>query len=181
MTKQWWLKNVLYVPRMTKKNIDHWTTDSEKISGDYERWSLKDVWWAKEDDTKEFFSQITKHLSSTYKLQDNSEIVIFVDYHPTGAYKLYDHIKGKVEVGKYMKIIKQEQWAEYGKPHVANTGSRLPALRTRDHQLEPTYTNPLTSARGSFDQCKQRWRKRRVNQASKGKTTSNTLRRFWNL
>ncbi|XP_073222566.1 uncharacterized protein [Cicer arietinum] len=44
------------------------------------------------------------------KLQDKSEAMILVGYHPTGAYKLYDPTKGKIVVSRDVKITEQEYW-----------------------------------------------------------------------
>ncbi|MCH97475.1 retrovirus-related pol polyprotein from transposon tnt 1-94, partial [Trifolium medium] len=44
------------------------------------------------------------------KLDDKSEPMIFVGYHRTGAYRLYNPITNKVEISRDVKVLEDECW-----------------------------------------------------------------------
>ncbi|MCH81779.1 hypothetical protein A2U01_0002571 [Trifolium medium] len=44
------------------------------------------------------------------KLDDKSETMIFIGYHPTGAYKLFNPITNKVVISRDVKVIDSEAW-----------------------------------------------------------------------
>ncbi|WVY96288.1 hypothetical protein V8G54_028439 [Vigna mungo] len=44
------------------------------------------------------------------KLEDRSEPMVFVGYHPTEAYKLYDQIKQKMSISRDAIVLEEESW-----------------------------------------------------------------------
>ncbi|MCH82413.1 hypothetical protein A2U01_0003219 [Trifolium medium] len=46
--------------------------------------------------------------------------MILVGYHPSGAYRLYDPIREKVELGRDVKVCELEKWDRKGKCESTN-------------------------------------------------------------
>ncbi|XP_019416453.1 PREDICTED: uncharacterized protein LOC109327756 [Lupinus angustifolius] len=63
---------------------------------------------------KVFGSLAYKHVPDQRrtKLQDKSEAMILIGYHPTGAYKLYDPLKDKVQISRDVIVLEHENWKE---------------------------------------------------------------------
>ncbi|CAJ2628037.1 unnamed protein product [Trifolium pratense] len=61
---------------------------------------------------KVFGSLCYKHLPDARrtKLEDKSEIMILIGYHPTGAYKLYNPVTQKVHISRDVIVNEEEKW-----------------------------------------------------------------------
>ncbi|CAJ2662467.1 unnamed protein product [Trifolium pratense] len=61
---------------------------------------------------KVFGSLCYKHVPDARrtKLEDKSEIMILIGYHPTGAYKLYNPITQKVHISRDVIVNEEEKW-----------------------------------------------------------------------
>ncbi|CAJ2663346.1 unnamed protein product [Trifolium pratense] len=61
---------------------------------------------------KVFGSLSYKHVpdAKRKKLDDKSEPVIFVGYHRTGAYRLYNPTSDKIEISRDVKVLENESW-----------------------------------------------------------------------
>ncbi|PNX76333.1 putative LRR receptor-like protein kinase [Trifolium pratense] len=61
---------------------------------------------------KIFGSLCYKHVpdAKRTKLEDKSEIMILIGYHPTGAYKLYNPMTNKVNISRDVIVNEAEQW-----------------------------------------------------------------------
>lgn len=44
------------------------------------------------------------------KLEDRSEPMVFMGYHPTGAYKLYDPMKKRMIIRRDVLVLEKESW-----------------------------------------------------------------------
>lgn len=44
------------------------------------------------------------------KLEDKGEAMVFAGYHPTDAYKLYDPVRGKMSINRYVLVLEDESW-----------------------------------------------------------------------
>jgi hypothetical protein len=61
---------------------------------------------------KVFGSICYKHIPDAKrgKLDDRSETMIFIGYHSTGAYKLYNPRNNKVTMSRDVKVVESEFW-----------------------------------------------------------------------
>ncbi|PNX99967.1 retrotransposon-related protein [Trifolium pratense] len=61
---------------------------------------------------KVFGSLCYKHIpdAKRTKLEDKSEIMILIGYHPTGAYKLYNPVTQKVHISRDVIVNEEEKW-----------------------------------------------------------------------
>ncbi|GAU25674.1 hypothetical protein TSUD_266010 [Trifolium subterraneum] len=61
---------------------------------------------------KVFGSLSYKHVPDARrkKLDDKSEPIVFVGYHRTGAYRLYNLTSDKIEISRDVKVLKNESW-----------------------------------------------------------------------
>ena len=59
-----------------------------------------------------FGSLCYRHIPNVKRknLQDKSEPMILVGYHPTGAYMLYNPIKHKIEVNRDVIVYEANSW-----------------------------------------------------------------------
>ncbi|CAJ2637748.1 unnamed protein product [Trifolium pratense] len=72
---------------------------------------------------KVFGSLCYKHVPDARrtKLEDKSEIMILIGYHPTGAYKLYNPVTQKVHISRDVIVNEEEKW-KWEKEPVYNSG-----------------------------------------------------------
>jgi hypothetical protein len=61
---------------------------------------------------KIFGSLCHKHVTNARrsKLEEKSEIMVLISYHPTGAYKLYNPITHKVHISRDVIVNELESW-----------------------------------------------------------------------
>jgi len=71
---------------------------------------------------KMFGSLCYKHVSDARrsKLEDKSEIMILIGYHPTGAYKLYNLVTQKVHISRDVIVNEAEKWKWESEPEYNN-------------------------------------------------------------
>ncbi|KAK2398342.1 putative mitochondrial protein [Trifolium repens] len=75
----------------------------------------EEAWYGRKPSVKHlrvFGSLCYKHVPDARrtKLEDKSEIMILIGYHPTGAYKLYDPVTNKVHISRDVIVNENEQW-----------------------------------------------------------------------
>jgi len=71
---------------------------------------------------KVFGSLCYKHIpdASRSKLEDTSEIMILIGYHPTGAYKLYNLVTQKVHISRDVIVNEAEKWKWESEPEYSS-------------------------------------------------------------
>ncbi|CAJ2635289.1 unnamed protein product [Trifolium pratense] len=91
------------------------------------------------------------------KLQDKSRQMILVGYHPSGAYKLYDPIREKVELGRDVKVCELENWDWKGKcvDKSANTIPLITSQEEYDVENITANTEASTSSNSVADGSKR--------------------------
>lgn len=75
---------------------------------------LEEAWCGRKPSVKHFkvFGSLCyKHVldARRSKLEDKSEIMIFIGYHPTGAYKLYNYVTQKVHISRDVIVHEAEK------------------------------------------------------------------------
>ncbi|GAU42845.1 hypothetical protein TSUD_387380 [Trifolium subterraneum] len=92
--------------------------------------------------TKKLVNIVPEEKWNGKKPMDKSKQMILVGYHPTGAYRLYDPLNKKVELGRDIIVCEAESWDWKVQNPVIN-----PLLLDEEHSVEDT--RPATKASSS--------------------------------
>jgi len=86
---------------------------------------LEEAWCGRKPSVKHFkvFGSLCyKHVPDARrsKLEDKSEIMILIGYHPTGAYKLYNPVTQKVHISRDVIVNEIEKWKWESEPEYSS-------------------------------------------------------------